>query len=280
VRPPSDRKATGPTSVLGKARSAINAVKHGLAGRGLLLPGEDVREYEVRLDGIFASLAPRNDAEAEMAALIGDDIHKLNRLAKLEKGVTLGRVEELLALTGSGEMAGVITNAIQALGQALVAWSAEPVPTTKTTDFQNRYKTIVDAVSYVENTVQNVHTVLVEACQEALEEVRGKKDNNVVSGPAYAATFKVTRELMTALLDLGRDQDAEQDRLRAAISGIALPDEAELKKLARYRAMLEVSVQRRLAALEQVRKLTAGNVADQKDVERAKEYRVKLRVVA
>ncbi len=35
-----------------------------------------------------------------------------------------------------------------------------------------------------------------------------------------------------------------------------------------------------LLRLEALRKLTAGNVAGEKDVERAKEYRVKLRVVA
>ena len=33
-------------------------------------------------------------------------------------------------------------------------------------------------------------------------------------------------------------------------------------------------------ALEQLRKITAGNVVGEKDVERAKEFRVKLRVVA
>ena len=78
---------------------------------------------------------------------------------------------------------------------------------------------------------------------------------------------------------LGNPHDAEeaaQDELRTAISGIALPDEAELKKLARYRRMLEDSLQRRLAALDQLRRLTAGKA----DVEKAKEYRVKLRVVA
>ena len=78
---------------------------------------------------------------------------------------------------------------------------------------------------------------------------------------------------------MGKQQDIEQDELRAGIAGIALPDEAELKKLARYRAMLEASIQRRLTALEQLRRLTAENVTGEKDVERAKEYRVKLRLV-
>jgi hypothetical protein len=52
-------------------------------------------------------------------ALVADDLHKLDRLGKIEKGINLGRIEELLALTGSGEKAGTIVNAIQALGQAL-----------------------------------------------------------------------------------------------------------------------------------------------------------------
>ena len=101
-----------------------------------------------------------------------------------------------------------------------------------------------------------------------------------ISPSSYMAVFESCRVLMATLLDMGRDQDVEQDRLRAAIAGIALPDVAELKKLARYRSMLELSLERRLAALEQLRKITAGNVVGEKDVERAKEFRVKLRVVA
>ena len=46
--------------------------------------------------------------------------------------------------------------------------------------------------------------------------------------------------------------DVGETSAAAAIAGIALPDEAELKKLARYRAMLELSLQRWLAALEQI----------------------------
>ena len=121
---------------------------------------------------------------------------------------------------------------------------------------------------------------LIDACDAALDEVRGKRDDVEISPSTYMQVFETCRVLMTALLDMGQRQDVEQDQLRAAIAGIALPDEAELKKLARYRAMLELSLQRRLAALEQLRRLTAGNVAGEKDVERAKEFRVRLRVVA
>ena len=276
----SASKATGPKTETGKLRSALNAARHGLAGRGLLLPGEDAQSYTDKMDGIFEALAPKNHAEAELVALVGDDLHKLERLARIEKGVSLARIEELLGLTGSGERAGTIVNAIQVMGNALVTWSAEPVPTTRTLDFDRRYRTMCEAVALVDGTVNSIPMNLIDACDASLDEVRGKRGDVEISPPTYMTVFEACRVLMATLLDMGRDQDVEQDRLRSAIAGIALPDVAELKKLGKYRSMLETSLQRRLAALEQIRKITAGNVAGEKDVEGAKEYRVKLRVVA
>ena len=61
-------------------------------------------------------------------------------------------------------------------------------------------------------------------------------------------------------------------------AAISLPDEGELKKLARYRKLLEEGLQRRLLALEQMRKMNEGRAAEQGS-ERAKEFRVKLRLV-
>jgi hypothetical protein len=276
----AESRATGPKTEAGKLKSALNATRHGLAGKNLLLPGEDPVEYEVRMDEFFSTLAPKDEGEAQLVALVADDVWKLSRLAKIEKGVGLARIEELLALTGSGDKAGNIVNAIQAMGNALVAWSAEPVPTTRTPDFDRRYGTMCEAVALVNATVTGIPLHLVDACDAALDEARGKKDAVEISPSSYMKVFETCRMLMTTLLDMGQRQDAEQDQLRASISGIALPDEAELKKLARYRAMLEISLQRRLAALEQLRKLTAANVAGEKDQEKAREFRVKLRVVA
>jgi hypothetical protein len=82
------------------------------------------------------------------------------------------------------------------------------------------------------------------------------------------------------LLDRGLAEEAAQEELRANISGIALPNKEELAKLAKYRTMLETSLQRRLAALDQIRKIAANSAASEPVVGKAKEYRVKLRVVA
>ena len=273
-------RATGPKSEAGKLRSALNATRHGLAGNNLLLPGEDPVEYEARMDELFSTLAPKDEGEAQLVALVADDIHKLNRLGRIEKGITLGRIEQLLALTGTAEKAGIISNAITTMGNALVTWSAEPVPTSRTPDFDRRYRTMCEAVALVDATINSIPMHLVDACDAALDEVRGKRGEVEIPGATYMQVFETCRMVMATILDMGRDQDVEQDRLRAAISGIALPDAGELGKLGRYRSMLELSLGRRLAALEQLRKLTAGNVVGEKDVERAKEFRVKLRVVA
>jgi hypothetical protein len=276
----SATKATGPKTEKGKLRSALNATRHGLAGRGLLLPGEDAQVYTEKMDGIFTAMAPQDDAQAELVALVGDDIHKLNRLAKIEKGVTLGRIEELLALTGTAERAGVTSNAITGLGTALATWSAEPIPVEKNTEFKRRFDAMVNAIDLVEATVAGIPADLIETCNDQLTRLHGNKGQTEVDQAVYVELFEAVRQVMGLLLDRGEREDAAQDELRANIAGIALPDEAELKKLARYRKMLEDSLQRRLAALDQLRKITAGRVAAEADVDKAKEYRVRLRVVA
>ena len=232
------------------------------------------------MDEVFTSLAPKDEAEAQLVALVADDFWKLGRLARIENGLSQARIEELLALTGSGERAGVITNAIHVLGNALVAWSAEPAPTSRTSDFNRRHTAMCEAVELVGASVTGIAVHLVDVCDATLDDVRGKRNDVEICPSSYMRVFETCRVLMTALLDMGQRQDVDQDQLRAAVAGVALPDEAELKKLARYRGMLEASLQRRLAALEQLRKLTIGNVAGEKDAVRAREYRLKLRVVA
>ena len=41
------QKSTGPTSAEGKQRSSLNALKTGLTGRTVLMPGEDTEAYRL-----------------------------------------------------------------------------------------------------------------------------------------------------------------------------------------------------------------------------------------
>jgi hypothetical protein len=55
-------KSTGPKTEEGKARSRANALKHGLSGAGVVLPGEDGAEVARRFDGLRAQFQPSTPA--------------------------------------------------------------------------------------------------------------------------------------------------------------------------------------------------------------------------
>jgi len=270
---------TGPRSERGKVRSSLNAVRHGFCGRNLLLPGEDAQLYAEKMDGVFSSLAPRNDAEAELVALVADDLHKMDRLARVEKALTLGRIEELLGMTPSAGQAVTLVEGIRAMGSAVATWSSTPMPTDRGEHYAKMFQQMADAVSLVEQTLPDLPAGVVPRCQERLTELDDTDRHAPVRAEAYQGAFDAARELLTVLLDRGANEDANQEQVRKLLADLALPDKEELAKLAKYRAMLEGSLQRRLAALEQLRRLTPAAATDS-EVQRAKEYRVKLRVVA
>ena len=81
------RKSTGPRSADGKARVAQNALRHGLAGRHIVLPNENARKYNAFRAGIFLSLAPEGDLEGFLADTIVAHSWRLRRIPMLEAAV-------------------------------------------------------------------------------------------------------------------------------------------------------------------------------------------------
>lgn len=269
-------KSTGPKSPEGKLRSALNAVKHGLAAKNLLLPGEDVESYESRLDGVFTALAPADEAQAQLAALIADDLWKLERLGRIEHGIVAGRIEELLGLTQASEEVAKTTSALVVLGTALRQWEAQPVPAERNAEFIRRLTLLSDAVDTVEGLVVDLPADLMAQCNALLAQLHYAVGGKVVPMGSYPEVFHAAGKVMGALMKKGDQDEAAQQELRKAIATIALPNEAELKKLARYRKLMEEGLQRRLQSLEQLRKLAVASV---ETTEKAREFRVKLRVV-
>ena len=74
----------GPKTPAGKARSATNATKHGLAGRTVLLPSEDLIEFEAFTSEFITSLNPRTPMERELARTISDGYWRLRRVRTTE----------------------------------------------------------------------------------------------------------------------------------------------------------------------------------------------------
>ncbi|HEX3681503.1 MAG TPA: hypothetical protein VHU83_03100 [Bryobacteraceae bacterium] len=86
--------STGPTSSEGKAKSSLNAVKTGLTGRTVLLPGDDAAAYEAHVAGFFARHQPNGDEERNLVQSLADTEWRLFRVPALEYGIyALGRLE-------------------------------------------------------------------------------------------------------------------------------------------------------------------------------------------
>jgi len=86
--------STGPTSPDGKAKSSLNAVKTGLTGRTILLPGDDAAAYEAHVAGFFARHQPVGDEERNLVQSLADTEWRLLRIPALEFGIyALGRLE-------------------------------------------------------------------------------------------------------------------------------------------------------------------------------------------
>jgi hypothetical protein len=86
--------STGPTSQAGKAKSSLNAVRSGLTGRTVLLPGDDAALYESHVAHFIESYAPAGDDERNLVQSLADTQWRLLRIPSLEMGIyAIGRLE-------------------------------------------------------------------------------------------------------------------------------------------------------------------------------------------
>ena len=87
-------KSTGPKTTEGKARSATNALTHGLTATHFVAQGESVEEFEALAENVFNEFAPRSELKK----------HKIERLIELLWKLKMARRYETAILTVSGMM--------------------------------------------------------------------------------------------------------------------------------------------------------------------------------
>ena len=87
-------KSTGPRTPEGKARSSVNALRHGLTGRVVVLPSEDMDAYHAFCAELMADLAPETAIERQYAQTFCDTQWRLNRARSIEDSMlSLGHFE-------------------------------------------------------------------------------------------------------------------------------------------------------------------------------------------
>jgi hypothetical protein len=86
--------STGPASETGKAKSSLNALKTGLTGRTVLLPGEDNSAFEALRAHLHQHFDPVGADEIDLVNRLAETRWRLSRCATLENNLfALGHVE-------------------------------------------------------------------------------------------------------------------------------------------------------------------------------------------
>jgi hypothetical protein len=83
--------STGATTPEGKAKSSMNALKHGLTGKTVLLPTDDAAEYDRQLQVYIEALKPATDEELALVQSLVDSAWRITRIKTLETGIMLKR---------------------------------------------------------------------------------------------------------------------------------------------------------------------------------------------
>ena len=80
----NSKLSTGPRTAEGKAKVALNALRHGLTGRQVVLPNEDPEEFDTFRAGLLNVLQPHDELEGTLAEKIVVDAWRLRRVVLLE----------------------------------------------------------------------------------------------------------------------------------------------------------------------------------------------------
>lgn len=100
------RKSTGPRTADGKAVSCLNATTHGLTAKQIVLPGEDQAAFEAFQRGVFASLKPEDEMQADVIAQIAGVQWRLRRVPYFAAAITAWRLHKR-ATTEEGHFPGL-----------------------------------------------------------------------------------------------------------------------------------------------------------------------------
>ena len=105
-------KSTGPRTPEGKAIASMNAMRHGLTGRVVVLPSEDMNACHAFCAELMQDLKPEGAIEKQYAQTFCDTQWRLNRIRSVEDSMlALGLVSEAEVDPGHPEIRAALINA-------------------------------------------------------------------------------------------------------------------------------------------------------------------------
>jgi hypothetical protein len=88
------KRSTGPRTPSGKARSSLNARKHGLSGKTIVIGDEDPKEFDALRAALEHDLQPSTELESELVDRLAGQLWRLRRVPAIEAAIVKSRQEE------------------------------------------------------------------------------------------------------------------------------------------------------------------------------------------
>jgi hypothetical protein len=95
--------STGPRTEPGKAAVRLNATRHGLTSKTIILPGESEEEFRNLEQSFLTDLKPANDTERALVTRVVENYWRLQRLYRAEADF-FQAAESSLDIRGIGEL--------------------------------------------------------------------------------------------------------------------------------------------------------------------------------
>jgi len=92
--------STGPKSDAGRARSRMNALKHGISSQEIVLEEEDAEQFDALRAQLEAEFDPNSVIERELVDRLAGLLWRLRRVPVLEAALIRARREEITPRRG------------------------------------------------------------------------------------------------------------------------------------------------------------------------------------
>jgi hypothetical protein len=93
------QKSSGPRSIDGRARSSMNALRHGITGQVSIMTVEDRGAHDKFVQELIAGLQPEGAVELQFASVIAEDFWRLQRIRAVENDMlALGNFSDAAAI--------------------------------------------------------------------------------------------------------------------------------------------------------------------------------------
>jgi hypothetical protein len=93
--------STGPRTEVGKQRSSLNALRHGLTARTAILPTEDPAAYQRHIQQFLDEYQPSTPTETQLVHELANTAWRLNRIPFLEAELLSRAVSDALGALAS-----------------------------------------------------------------------------------------------------------------------------------------------------------------------------------